>query len=187
MSDDRPEGLPRNDDLIVVDENDEVVGHRGKADCHDGGGILHRAFSIFILNPERQLLLQKRSAEKRLWPLYWSNSCCSHPRRGESMAAATVRRLREELGIAAPLRLLFKIRYRFAFANKGSENELTSVFAGRSEERIVADPAEVAEWKFVDLAEMESDLARHPERYTPWFRKEWDVMRRNHLADILAP
>src|ERR1700761_6433167 len=83
------------DTLILVDEADREVGYMSKARCHDGRGILHRAFSLLIFNAEGQLLLQQRSAAKRLWPLYWSNSCCSHPRRFENMETAVQRRLHE--------------------------------------------------------------------------------------------
>src|SRR5579872_2001083 len=85
--------------LILVDEADREVGHLSKAKCHDGQGVLHRAFSLLIFNDAGELLLQQRSAAKRLWPLYWSNSCCSHPRRAESMDSAIHRRLYEELGL----------------------------------------------------------------------------------------
>ena len=84
------------DSLILVDDADRELGYLSKAECHRGRGVLHRAFSLLIFNDAGELLLQQRSAAKRLWPLYWSNSCCSHPRRAETMEAATHRRLQEE-------------------------------------------------------------------------------------------
>ena len=68
-------------ELILVDDEDNEIGYRSKAECHDGGGIRHRAFSLFLFNDDGELLLQQRSKEKRLWPGFWSNTCCSHPRR----------------------------------------------------------------------------------------------------------
>ena len=82
--------------LILVDEADREIGHLDKGACHDGKGVLHRAFSLFIFNDSGELLLQQRSAQKRLWPLFWSNSCCSHPRKGESMETAVERRLAQD-------------------------------------------------------------------------------------------
>ena len=73
------------EELILVDEHDREQGYLSKAACHDGSGILHRAFSAFLFNAAGKVLLQQRAGLKRLWPGYWSNSCCSHPRRGESM------------------------------------------------------------------------------------------------------
>src|SRR5215510_15416861 len=113
-----------SESLILVDEADREVGHLGKAQCHQGRGVLHRAFSLLIFNPAGGLLLQQRAAAKRLWPLYWSNSCCSHPRRAESMEAAIHRRLKQELGLACPLRFLFKFQYQAQFDAVGAEHEL---------------------------------------------------------------
>ena len=71
--------------LILVDTDDTAIGSMSKAECHDGAGILHRAFSVFLFDEHGRLLLQQRAAGKRLWPLYWSNTCCSHPRQGEAI------------------------------------------------------------------------------------------------------
>src|SRR5581483_3642808 len=132
--------------LILVDEADREVGHLSKAKCHDGQGILHRAFSLLIFNGAGELLVQQRAATKRLWPLYWSNSCCSHPRRSESMEAAVHRRLYEELGLRCPLRFLYKFRYQAQFDALGAEQELCSVFIGRSTDPVAIDPAEICAW-----------------------------------------
>src|SRR5471032_3303829 len=92
------EDAEESESLILVDEADREIGHLSKSECHEGRGILHRAFSVLIFNGHGELLLQQRAASKPLWPLFWSNSCCSHPRRSESMEGAVQRRLREELG-----------------------------------------------------------------------------------------
>src|ERR1700748_1905594 len=122
--------------LILVDEADREVGHLSKSKCHDGPGGVQRAFSLLIFNGAGELLLQQRSSSKRLWPLYWSNSCCSHPRRAESMETAMHRRLYEELGLHCPLQFLFKFQYQAQFESAGSEQELCSVFIGRSTEAV---------------------------------------------------
>ncbi len=168
--------------LILVDEADREVGYMSKARCHEGRGVLHRAFSLLIFNDRGELLLQRRAAAKRLWPHYWSNSCCSHPRRAESMEAAIHRRLYEELGLACPLRFLFKFRYQAQFERVGSEHELCSVFVGRSSGGSVrADDREVADWRWVSpeglTAEMQGVGAG---RFTPWFTMEWERIWREH-------
>ena len=96
-----------SDLLILVDQDDNTVGFLDKAACHDGKGVLHRAFSVFLLNSQGEILLQRRSLGKRLWGGFWSNSCCSHPRRGESVADAAKRRCQEELGIKVELQFLY--------------------------------------------------------------------------------
>jgi len=174
--------------LILVDDADREIGHLDRADCHAGSGILHRAFSLLIFNGSGALLLQQRSASKRLWPLYWSNSCCSHPRRAESMEAAIHRRLLEELGLACPLHFLFKFRYQAQFDAGGAECELCSVFIGRSNGAVRVNPAEVEAWRWVSTAALEAEMAG-PEaaaRFTPWFRVEWERVWREHRAAVLA-
>jgi isopentenyl-diphosphate Delta-isomerase len=92
-----------DEQLILVDSEDRDIGFVAKADAHLGRGTLHRAFSVFVFNPVGELLLQQRAKSKRLWPGYRSNTCCSHPRRGEKMDSAIRRRFQEELGLRAEL------------------------------------------------------------------------------------
>jgi isopentenyl-diphosphate delta-isomerase len=173
-----------NEKLILVDKNDNVLGYKSKIDCHKGKGILHRAFSIFIFNDKNQLILQKRSNQKLLWPLYWSNSCCSHPRKGEDYDTAIHRRLKEELGIDTELKYLFKFQYQASFENKGSENELCSVYIGRSNDTISTNDNEIAEWNFIDIDEMEDEMKKHPEHFTPWFKMEWHKIKKEFKNEI---
>lgn len=162
-----------SEELILVDETDNELGFLDKKQCHDGEGILHRAFSLFMFNDHGDLLLQKRSARKRLWPLFWSNSCCSHPRRGESMQIATQRRLQEELGIEATLEFVYKFSYRARYDEAGSENELCSVFLGRSDQEVSANPNEIADIRYVSMNALDQELRRNPGDFTPWFKMEW--------------
>ena len=170
------------EELILVDEHDHEQGHLSKAACHDGAGILHRAFSAFLFNPAGELLLQQRADSKRLWPGYWSNSCCSHPRRGESMAEATERRLAEELNIAAELSFVYKFRYQASFGELGAEHELCHVFLGRIDAEVRANEEEISAIRFASAEAMERELADHPERFTPWFKLEWDALTTDYAA-----
>ncbi len=178
---------PDADMLILVDQSDNEVGHMSKASCHDGRGRLHRAFSILIFNDRGELLLQQRAAAKRLWPLYWSNSCCSHPRRAETMVAATRRRLREELGISCDLTFIFKFQYAVPFVAIGSENELCSVFVGRSNADPTIDRDEINAWRWVGADLLSQEIAaRGAETFTPWFIIEWHRLRHEHRAAVRA-
>jgi isopentenyl-diphosphate delta-isomerase len=133
------------------------------------------------------LLVQQRAASKRLWPLYWSNSCCSHPRRAESLESATHRRLSEELGFDCPLQFLFKFQYQAQFDATGAERELCSVFIGRSGGRVRVNRAEIHDWRWISTATLESEMTG-PEaaRFTPWFRLEWERVWRDHRAALLS-
>jgi isopentenyl-diphosphate delta-isomerase len=173
--------------LILVDEADREVGYLSKARCHEGRGVLHRAFSLLIFNDRGDLLLQRRAAAKRLWPHYWSNSCCSHPRRTETMEAAIHRRLREELGLECSLRFLFKFQYQAQFDNIGAEHELCSVFIGRSAGRVRVDHEEISDWRWVSPEELTAQMqGAGAERFTPWFIMEWERIWRYHRPAVHA-
>lgn len=159
--------------LILVDEADNEIGFLSKGECHDGGGVLHRAFSIFIFNSAGELLLQQRSADKRLWPLFWSNTCCSHPRRGETVEIATERRLAQELGMAGDFRYLFKFQYQAPFGELGSEHELCWVFAGTSDDDPRPNANEIADIRWISPADLNREFEARPETLTPWFAMEW--------------
>jgi len=169
--------------LILVDTDDKEIGNLSKAECHDGDGILHRAFSLFLFNDNGELLLQKRSAAKRLWPKYWSNTCCSHPRQGESMEIATARRLQQELNTAAALEFIYKFEYQAQFADHGSENELCWVYLGCLGEE--ASETEIGELRFVSISDLNQEIDAVPERFTPWLKMEWQQLN-EEFADRLA-
>ncbi len=174
-----------SEELILVDENDNEIGHDSKALCHDGGGILHRAFSLFIFNEAGELLLQQRSSKKRLWPLYWSNSCCSHPRRGETMDEAVRRRLDQELGLKSDLKFLYKFKYHAQYEDVGSEREFCWVYAGKSDDPVRVNGNEVAAWRFVKPGELSNEMNLRPEAFTPWFKMEWDRIT-NEYGHVLS-
>jgi isopentenyl-diphosphate delta-isomerase len=176
-----------SESLILVDQTDREVGHMSKAECHQGSGTLHRAFSLLIFNPAGELLLQQRSASKRLWPLYWSNSCCSHPRRAETMESATKRRLREELGLQCPLQFLYKFEYQAQFDEAGAEHELCSVYAGRTDEAVRPDRQEILSWRWIAPKALEAAMSgSDAAKFTPWFKLEWRRVWRDHRAALLA-
>lgn len=172
--------------LILVDEQDREIGFKAKADCHIGRGVLHRAFSIFVFNKDNELLLQQRSSTKMLWPGFWSNTCCSHPRRGEAMATAVTRRLQQELGFTCPLEYLYKFKYHAQFGAAGAEHELCSVYFGRYDGPVDVNVNEIAAWRFVGVDALEQELSTAPETFTPWFKMEWVHIKANYLDGMLA-
>jgi isopentenyl-diphosphate delta-isomerase len=173
-----------DEELILVDDSDHVVGHLSKGACHDGAGVLHRAFSIFVFNRDGELLLQRRSSDKRLWPLFWSNSCCSHPRRGETMDQAVQRRLQQELGMASELEYLFTFRYQASYEDLGSEHEICWVYIGLSEDEPRPNPNEVAEHRWIKPVRLDDELEADPTRFTPWFQMEWPRVREAYRSAL---
>jgi isopentenyl-diphosphate delta-isomerase len=174
-----------SESLILVDELDREIGAMPKSECHEGQGTLHRAFSIFVFNDKNELLLQKRSPGKPLWPNYWSNTCCSHPRFGETMDLAVSRRLMQELGFECPLAYLYKFKYQAQYDAVGAEHEYCWVYFGRYDGAVDVNMSEIADWRFVSVADLEADLERSPESYTPWFKMEWEHIREHFLDRIL--
>ena len=170
--------------LILVDAEDAQIGTLDKAACHDGDGVLHRAFSLFVFNAAGETLLQRRHADKRLWPGYWSNGCCSHPRLGETLNAAVVRRAEEELGLAVTPEFLFKFRYQAAYADLGAEHELCSVFIGRSDQTPEVNATEIAEWRWLPPADLDREIETAPSAFTPWLRLEWRRLREEFSAAL---
>ena len=171
--------------LILVDEDDEQIGTLDKATCHDGEGTLHRAFSLFVFNPQGETLLQRRHSSKRLWPGYWSNGCCSHPRNGESINDAVVRRSEQELGLLVKPQFLFKFQYKAPFLDIGTEFELCSVFVSHTDQEPVINTTEIEDWQWVSINDLDTRIATEPSTFTPWLKIEWNRLRTDFLSEIL--
>jgi isopentenyl-diphosphate Delta-isomerase len=159
-----------SDELILVDEQDNVVGYEEKLRAHQNGGRLHRAFSIFIFNSAGEMLLQRRAPGKYHFGGLWTNSCCSHPRRGQSTLDAAHLRLREEFGFDTSLRELFSFVYRANDPGSGlTEYELDHVFVGQFDGTPQANAEEIGEWRWISPAALLADVRARPGAYTPWF------------------
>lgn len=161
--------LVPNDDLILVNDRNRAVGTASKQSVHETG-LLHRAFSIFLVDAQGQVLLQQRHPAKYHSGGLWSNSCCGHPRPGERTLQAAHRRLGEELGANVPLRFGFQARYRATFPNGLHENEIVSVYFGRVPAELAPNPHEVAALTACSLSELDADIRRHPDRYSYWLK-----------------
>ena len=127
----------------------------------------------------------KRSNKKTLWPLYWSNTVCSHPFQGEKIEEATERRLKEELGLKTRLKYVFKFQYKARFGEIGVENEICYVFMGIGDGHIRPNKNEVAEWKYIDLETLNNDIAMQSNKYTPWFKLEWERIQKEGYIKII--
>lgn len=171
--------------LILVDEADREIGTLPKTEGHLGAGTLHRAFSVFLFDADGKVLIHERAAGKMLWPGYWTNSCCSHPRPGEATEAAARRRVQEELHVECQLTFLYKFRYQAAFGAIGSEHELCHVYAGRTSGSISVDPAEIAAIRWITPDDLSREIAADPARFSPWMKLEWQQITANYLDGIL--
>lgn len=158
-----------NEEVVLVDKKGREIGCREKEKAHQFPTSLHKAISVLIFN-KNKMLIQKRSKYKKTWPKYWANTCCSHPRRGESFQKAAERRLFEEMGIKTKLKRVFRVIYQSKFNNKWGENEYDWVFVGEYKGEISPDAEEIAEYKWIDFSKLKEDLKDNPQIYTPWFK-----------------
>lgn len=158
--------------VTLVDENDNVIGAAEKIDAHKNPK-LHRAFSIFITNSRGELLIQQRAGHKYHCPWMWSNTCCGHPRPGESLEDAAHRRLREEMGFDTGMVKAFSFIYKSEFENGLTEKEYDHVFVGKWEGTPKINLDEAAHFKWVAKDILEEDIKKNPEIYTAWFKIAW--------------
>lgn len=169
------------DQLILVDHRDSAIGQVSKKECHTGDGRLHRAFSVFLFDADGNFLLQRRSARKHLWPGFWSNACCSHPRWGENTETAVNRRLLEELKVATQVERLFSFEYEARYQDIGIEHEFCSVWRGEtSPDMVEPNRSEIDEIRWIPSAALSDAINAEPETFTPWFRMEWERYCRDY-------
>lgn len=159
--------------VILVNEKDEPIGLMPKMEAHEKA-LLHRAFSVFILNSNNEIMLQQRAAEKYHSPLLWTNTTCSHQREGETNIEAGTRRLREEMGFEAELKELFSFIYKAPFDNGLTEHELDHVMIGYYNGEPNINREEAESWKWMGIEDVRKDMQDHPELYTVWFRIIFD-------------
>ena len=169
--------------VILVDENDRELGIEDKLAAHQGGGKLHRAFSIFILDDEDRILLQRRAKGKYHCPGLWSNSCCSHPQPGMSLLNSARQRLSVELGFTVPLVKLGTVQYRLPMENGLTEWELDHLWLGRYNGPVVPNPDEVENYKWIIFPELEVDRPKNADVFTPWFPEILPSLR-DYLATL---
>lgn len=155
--------------VILVNQKDEPIGLMPKLQAHEEA-LLHRAFSVFILNDKNEVMLQQRAADKYHSPLLWTNTCCSHQRSGETNIQAGKRRLQEEMGFSVELKELFSFIYKAPFDNGLTEHEFDHVMVGYFNEQPQINKTEVESWKWMSIETIKEDMNQHPELYTEWFK-----------------
>lgn len=159
----------KEEEVILVNQKDEQVGTMPKLEAHEKA-VLHRAFSIFILNDKNEVMLQQRAAHKYHSPLLWTNTCCSHQRVGETNIEAGTRRLQEEMGFVTEIKELFHFIYKAPFDNGLTEHELDHVMVGYFNQEPQINEDEVASWKWMTTEDIKKDINNSPELYTEWFK-----------------
>ncbi len=156
------------EEVVLVDENDIIIGTMEKMEAHQKG-VLHRAFSIFIFNNKKEMLLQQRAITKYHSGGLWTNACCSHPFLNETVETATTRRLQQEMGFSTVLQKAFTFTYKAVFDNCLTEHEYDHVFVGNYNDAINFNSIEVQNICYKTIDEIEKDIKLFPKLYTSWF------------------
>lgn len=165
--------------VILVDENDNPIGTAEKMDAHRKN-LRHRAFSVFILRKTAlwEVLLQQRASGKYHSPDLWTNTCCSHPRPGETILQAGNRRLQEEMGMNADLEAIGRFNYIAHFENGLVENEVDYVLTGiYNDQKPSPNPNEVQNYRWISIPDLENELAAHPQQFTPWLKQALELVK----------
>lgn len=165
--------MTTEEQVILVNQKDEPIGLMPKLQAHEEA-LLHRAFSVFVLNDKNEIMLQQRAANKYHSPLLWTNTCCSHQRQGEANIDAGKRRLQEEMGFSVALKELFSFIYKAPFDNGLTEHEFDHVMIGYFNEKPNINKEEVEDWKWMSIEAVKDDMQKHPEVYTEWFKIIFD-------------
>lgn len=165
--------MTEEEKVILVNEKDEPIGLMPKMEAHEKA-LLHRAFSVFILNSKNEIMLQQRAAQKYHSPLLWTNTTCSHQREGETNIEAGNRRLMEEMGIKTELKELFSFIYKAPFDNGLTEHELDHVMIGYYNDEPNINREEAESWKWMSIDAVKEDMKNNPGLYTVWFRIIFD-------------
>lgn len=159
----------KEENVILVDQDNNQIGTMPKMEAHEKA-VLHRAFSVFVMNNKGETMLQQRASHKYHSPLLWTNTCCSHQRVGETNIQAGKRRLQEEMGFVTELNELFSFIYKAPFDNGLTEHELDHVMIGSYDEAPNINVEEVADWKWMKPQDIKNDILEHPDNYTAWFK-----------------
>jgi isopentenyl-diphosphate delta-isomerase len=166
--------------VILVDENDREIGTMEKLEAHQKG-LLHRAFSILVFNSKGELMLQQRATNKYHSGGLWTNTCCSHPRPGETAIEAGKRKLIQEMGFDCELTYSHKFIYKVELDNNLIEHEWDHVLVGYYNDNPEINPSEAMNWKFMAMDALQKDVAGNPQHYTKWFKM---ILQQPELSNL---
>lgn len=163
--------------VVLVDEKNNPVGTADKDTVHTRNTPLHRAFSLFLFNSKKQLLVTRRAETKKTFPGVWTNTVCGHVSPGETTTDAAKRRLREELGISGvDIKEVAPYRYRFADKNGIVEHEICPILVGHTSVEPKPDHQEVADFKWMPWQEFLVEIQSTPDKYSPWCIEESQIL-----------
>lgn len=163
--------------VVLVDESNQVLGIQDKLVAHNSTTQLHRGFSVFLFNSNKELLIQRRSDTKKTWGGFWSNSFCGHPQINENNEQAIYRHAKFELGIEHLQKLYFISDYRYKFSlGNIIENEICPIYLAITDDLITLNVQEISEIKFLNWADFNLYLRKYLIQFTPWCKEEVGIL-----------
>lgn len=175
--------------VTLVDLDDNEIGEASLIEAHRDPGLKHRAFSLVLyrrIENRIEILLQQRSSEKPAFPLFWTNTCCYNMVKGEEYLPRAVSRVHEEMGIvvsAESLKILYKFSYYAPDIEGWCENELDTVIVGEWDGEVVLNPGEAADYKWVEINQLDEEIKNNPEIYSMWFTMIMSDPRFRHVFE----
>lgn len=160
----------QRDKVILVDQNDQEIGYADKMEAHVKG-MLHRAFSIFLFNSKKEMLIHQRAAGKYHGGGLWTNACCSHPQPGEDIKHSAIERLHFEMGLQCELQKAFSFIYHSPVENGLVEHEYDHVYLGFTDSTPLPHPDEVQSYRWINTTDLKKEIELQPEKFTFWFKK----------------
>jgi len=158
--------------LCLVDEKGQFLREEERQKCHAGEGLLHSAFLVMVFNEKKELMIARRSGQKKLWPGYWDGTVASHYYKDKGEHETVVDRLHAEIGVSSEnLEYLFKFRYQAKYDDGGAENEICDVYVVKDidPEGFAINLSEISEYRFMSLPNLSKDSHYNLRKYTPWF------------------
>jgi isopentenyldiphosphate isomerase len=156
----------------LVDESGCVTGQAARRACHNGSMLLHPVVHLHVFNPAGELYLQKRSAQKDIFPCLWDTSAGGHVGYGETPEAAVVREACEEIGLTGFTPVFLSRRV----IETVYERELTYCYYAVTSQIPRPDRDEVSEGRFWSIREIEFNL--HSGLFTPNFEMDFESIVR---------
>lgn len=150
----------------LVDANDQPAGGASKADIFKDG-LLHRIARIMLFDESGMVLIQKRLADKTLFPGCWDNSAAGHVDEGEDYLTAAKRELSEEIGVEADLKEASYYRAYSEDRNKRLDR-FTKIYTATiaHDSKFSLQPQEVAEVKWVSVDSLLDLVSSQPQNVT---------------------
>lgn len=162
------------DRIPLVGENGDVLGATTRREAHGDPSLLHPVVHCLVQNAAGDILLQLRSRNKDIQPGRWDTSVGGHVDLGETIEAALVREMEEEIGLRP---VLHDLRFLYRYVMRGTiESELVHTFTCVCDGPFQRQESEIDALRFWPQQEIQAALGCGV--FTPNFEDEFARFQR---------